>query len=131
MVDRFKCSFDNLINQPWGLEYEIIDKNFQRKKGEENGTSSGNKKKQKKTFFCCYFYFNCFVYFSAITTSLDENKDNRNLLDASLNQKLTRDEIEEMKEDLIGEVIFNLIRSFRFRIARMKKLLKYFFEGNY
>ena len=33
-----------------------------------------------------------------------EGKDNRNLLDESKNQKLTRDDIEGMKEDLSGKV---------------------------
>lgn len=37
-----------------------------------------------------------------------EGKDNRNLVDETKNQKLTRDDIEEMKEDLSGKVIQSL-----------------------
>ena len=35
MIERFKCNFEKLINQPFGHEYEIVDKHFQRKKPEQ------------------------------------------------------------------------------------------------
>jgi hypothetical protein len=35
-----------------------------------------------------------------------EGKDNRNLLDVSGNQKLSKDEIEELKNELDGKVCF-------------------------
>jgi len=78
MIDRSKCNFEKLINQPFGYEYEIVDKHFQRKKPEQEVSK---------------------------TTLVVEGNDNRNLLDISGNQKLSKDEIEELKNELDGKAI--------------------------
>jgi hypothetical protein len=43
---------------------------------------------------------------------MTEGKDNRNLLDETKNQKLTRDDIEEMKGDMSGKVISSIFAVF-------------------
>ena len=78
MIDKFKCRFDNLINQPYGFEYEIKEQQFILKPP----TVTDEKKR------------------------VEIVKDNRNLLDKNENQKLTKEDIEQMREteDLTGNV---------------------------
>lgn len=83
MVDKFKCKFDNLINMPYGFKYEIKDQQLHIVKKETveiEETDQNNK--------------------------ADVTKDNRNLIDKTENQKLSRDEIEKMKnrDNISGKV---------------------------
>ena len=78
MIDRNKCHLENLIGKPYGFQYEIKEKQ---------------------------------LHFKTRLNAQDKNmveivKDNRNLLDKRLNQKLTSDEIESMKknDDITGTV---------------------------
>jgi hypothetical protein len=79
MIDRLKCRFDKLIDQPYGFEYEIKDNQLVL-----NKPNLLNEDKNK----------------------VDIVKDNRNLLDISGNQKLSKEDIEQMKkvDDLSGKV---------------------------
>ena len=79
MIDRFKCRFDNLINQPYGFEYEIKEQHLVLKPHTVKDDSSNR---------------------------VEIVKDNRNLIDKSENQKLTKDDIEEMRkqDDVSGNV---------------------------
>jgi hypothetical protein len=71
MIDRIKCKLENLINMPYGFQYEIKNQQlFIKNEGEAEDISS-----------------------------VEIVKDNRNLLDIRLNQKLTTDQIESMKKD--------------------------------
>lgn len=86
MIDKFKCRFDNLINQPYGFEYEIKEQQFILKPP----TVTDEKKR------------------------VEIVKDNRNLLDKNENQKLTKEDIEQMREteDLTGnEIVEKLIEN--------------------
>ena len=54
-----------------------------------------------------------------------EGKDNRNLLDETKNQKLTKDDIEVMKEDMSGKVrIQRLNKDYNIDLNFERKLLK-------
>ena len=83
MIDRLRCRFDKLIDQPYGFEYEIKDQHLVLNK--PNLLNSDDKNK------------------------LEIVKDNRNLLDISGNQKLSKEDIEQMKkvDDLSGKVKYN------------------------
>lgn len=78
MLDKFKCKFDNLIGQPYGYKYEIKDQQF-------------------------------YIMNSSTDeiTKVEIVKDNRNLVDKTDNQKLSRDEIEKLKklDDISGKVV--------------------------
>lgn len=79
MIDRFKCRFDNLINQPYGFEYEIKEQQLTLKPHSVSDESKN---------------------------TVEIVKDNRNLVDKSENQKLTKEDIEQMRsqDDVSGNV---------------------------
>jgi len=86
MIDRNKCHLENLIGKPYGFQYEIKEKQLHLK------TRLNTQDKNM----------------------VEIVKDNRNLLDKRLNQKLTSDEIESMKknDDITGtEIIDKLIEN--------------------
>jgi tRNA (adenine-N(1)-)-methyltransferase non-catalytic subunit len=86
MIDKLKCKFDNLISQPYGFNYEIKDQQLHLFKKALNDENN----------------------------AVEIVKDNRNLLDKTENQKLSRDDIEKMKtaEDMSGnEIIGKLIEN--------------------
>ena len=103
MIDRFKCRFDNLIGKPYGYKYEIQNLDFQLKNENEENEAETDDKNEGLIFYLkkLFIKFNE-VQFEAST--LIERKDNRNLLDETKNQKLTKNDIEEMKEDMTGKV---------------------------
>jgi hypothetical protein len=70
MIDRLKCKLDNLIGKPYGFNYELKDQQLFLV---QNTTSNE-------------------------TSKVDINRDNRDLIDKSDNQKLSREEIEELKK---------------------------------
>lgn len=82
MIDRFKCRFDNLINQPYGFEYEIKEQQLTLK---PHSVSDESKNR------------------------VEIVKDNRNLVDKSENQKLTKEDIEQMRsqDDVSGNQIID------------------------
>lgn len=84
MIDRFKTKLDNLIDKPYGYKYEI--KNQDLHMVQESSNDDDNK------------------------PSIAE-KDNRNLIDNSENQKLSHDEIEILKkqENISGNVMQKII----------------------
>ncbi|CAF1006328.1 unnamed protein product [Brachionus calyciflorus] len=87
MIDRFKTKLDNLVNKPFGYKYEIKDQQLHL----VQNTLSDDM--NKVAIF---------------------DKDNRNLVDKSANQKLSHDEIEKLKqlEDISGtEIIDRLIEN--------------------
>jgi len=83
MIDKLKCKFDNLIDKPFGYKYELKDQQLHLAVANSN-----NDEKNR----------------------VEIVKDNRNLLDKSENQKLTREEIEDLKkvQDLSGTVRANI-----------------------
>lgn len=74
IIDRFKVKLDELIGKPYGFKYEIKDQQF-RLLQKHNNTTEENQER------------------------VDITKDNRNIVDNSLNQKLSRDDIEKLKID--------------------------------
>ena len=94
MIDRFKCKIETLIDKPYGFQYEIVNQEFQFKKSDEDEEEEANDGEYELGFLRTTLSI---VLFLAVV--MTEGKDNRNLLDQSENQKLTRDDIEVMKED--------------------------------
>ena len=88
MIDRFKTKLDNLIGQPSGYQYEIKNQQLFMK----NDLVKDNDAVQIKN-------------------------DNRNLVDTPANQKLSREEIEDLKtnmknDDMTGaELVDKLIEN--------------------
>lgn len=88
MIDRFKTKLNNLISQPFGYEYEIKNQELYMK----TDTVKEN-------------------------DAIEIKNDNRNLLDSSSNQKLSREEIEVLKsgmknDDMTGaELIDKLVEN--------------------
>lgn len=88
MIDRFKTKLNNLIDKPFGFKYEI-------KNQELHIIRNSNNEETEKI---------------AVV-----DKDNRNLIDNSENQKLSHDEIEKLKkkQDISGNVtLFEIKRKF-------------------
>ena len=79
MIDKLKCKFDNLIDKPFGYKYELKDQQLHLVVANSNSDESNR---------------------------VEIVKDNRNLLDKTDNQKLTREEIENLKkvQELSGTV---------------------------
>jgi hypothetical protein len=84
LIDRNKCHFEKLIGQPYGFQYEIVNQQLNLFKEEDDQTEENTDKNQIEI----------------------DIKDNRNLNDDSLNQKLTTQDIDKMKkeEELHGDV---------------------------
>lgn len=57
MIDRFKCKFDNLIDNPYGFQYEIINQEFFLKTNEETDDS----KNDQGLLFKLLLYFYVFM----------------------------------------------------------------------
>ena len=78
VIDRLKCRLESLIGKPYGFEYELKGQLFQLKAHSTVNTIN----------------------------KVEIIKDNRDLVDQRLNQKLTSEEIKQMKEaeDLSGTV---------------------------
>ena len=84
MIDRQKCKLDNLIDKPFGFEYEVKNQEM-------------------------FLVENASI---EINTAKDINKDNRNLFDNGENQKLKYEEILKLKEDNTAtEIIDKLIEN--------------------
>ena len=71
MIDRFKTKLENLIDQPFGYQYEIKNQQLFMK---------NDLTKENDVF--------------------DIKNDNRNLVDTPNNQKLSREEIEYLKKTM-------------------------------
>lgn len=82
IIDKFKFKFNELIGKPYGFKYEIKDQQFRLLK--ENNM----------------------VEVEGGTERIEIIKDNRNIVDNTENQKLTRDEIEKLKsnDEMTGNV---------------------------
>ena len=80
-MDKVKCKFDNLVSQPYGFKYEIKEQQFYMMRDSNDD----------------------------LNKEVNIVKDNRNLLDKSENQKLTRSDIEELKkiEDISATVEYD------------------------
>ncbi len=88
-----KCKLNSLVGKPYGFDYELKEQQLSLVTSESAGRlqsgGGGNK-------------------------SIEVNRDNRNLLDRSGNQKMTSDDIERLKtmDDLSGhDIIDRLIEN--------------------
>jgi tRNA (adenine-N(1)-)-methyltransferase non-catalytic subunit len=91
VIDKMKCKMNSLVGKPYGFDYELKDQQL------SIVTSESASKVQT----------------SGVKTT-EINRDNRNLLDRSGNQKMTSDDIERLKKlddlsghDIIGKLIEN------------------------
>ncbi len=89
MIDRNKCKLDNLIAMPFGYQYEIKDQQLFIKNDSVEDSNA-----------------------------VEIKSDNRNLCDASSNQKLTREEIEGLKKDMQNSDITGAV-SLRFAFLNL------------
>jgi hypothetical protein len=96
-----KCKFDNLIEKPFGYKYELKDQQLHLIRTNPNSDD---------------------------TNKVDIVRDNRNLLDKSDNQKLTREEIENLKkvQELSGTVRMSIQNSVLLFIGYFVR-----FQGNH
>lgn len=91
MIDRTKCRLDNLIDKPFGFEYEMKEQQFELK---PHAVDDKNR--------------------------VEIVKDNRNLLDQRDNQKLTKDEIDQMRNN---DDISGTVKDFDFILFLRKEIL--------
>ena len=87
VVDKFKCRFDSLIGKPYGFHYEIKDQQFTMVPAPVFAPAGQQEDQQQPS-------------------KLEIDRDNRNLVDNTENQKLTHEDIENMKtlEAISGSV---------------------------